>query len=215
MPNSLDLPAATGSPTSLLPDLVCTCTVRGRDSVGVHVTGTLDRGAASLLEQTLRRSDLRRGMIVLDLRGLTVIDLAGVRVIMDASIEAWLGDRRLLLVRGPSHVDRVFAVADVADVVEIGDLHPPEPPVRRSCGSRASSRLEDAAAPISEPTASARTKYRPSLFSPSGRTRTGLLGSGRSHSGCRPSARVVDPRQSHARWMTRGGVRAPAGAGRA
>ena len=64
-------------------------------------------------------------MIVLDLRGLTFIDLAGVRVIVDASIEAWLGDRRLLLVRGPSHVDRVFADAEVSDVVEIGDLHSP------------------------------------------------------------------------------------------
>jgi len=31
-------------------------------------------------------------------------------------------------VRGPSHVDSVFASADVADVVEIGDLHPPEGP---------------------------------------------------------------------------------------
>jgi anti-anti-sigma regulatory factor len=74
----------------------------------------------------LGRSDLRLGMVVLDLRGLTLIDLAGVRVIADASIEAWLGDRRLLLVRGPSQVDRVFAAADVADVVEIGDLHSPD-----------------------------------------------------------------------------------------
>jgi anti-anti-sigma factor len=123
--DSLDLPGSIESPIGSLPDLVCTCRVSGRDSVWVHVTGKLDRGSASLLEQTLGRFDHRLGMVVLDLRRLTLIDLAGVRVIVDASIEAWLGDRRLLLVRGPSHVDRVFALADVSDVVEIGDLHPP------------------------------------------------------------------------------------------
>jgi anti-anti-sigma factor len=105
---------------------VCTSRASGRNSVWVRVTGKLDSGSASLLEQTLGRSDLRLSMVVLDLRGLTLIDVAGVRVIVDASIDAWLGDRRLLLVRGPSHVDSVFASADVADVVEIGDLHPPE-----------------------------------------------------------------------------------------
>ncbi|MGZ4247483.1 MAG: STAS domain-containing protein [Solirubrobacteraceae bacterium] len=89
------------------------------------MAGKLDYATASLLEWTLGRFDLRLGMVVVDLRGLTWIDLAGVRVIVDASIEAWLDDRRLLLVRGPSHVDRVFASADVSDVVEIGDLHPP------------------------------------------------------------------------------------------
>jgi anti-anti-sigma factor len=68
-------------------------------------------------------------MVVLDLRELMFIDLSGVRVIVDASIEAWLANRRLLLVRGPSQVDRVFELAGVSDVVEIGDLHPPEPPV--------------------------------------------------------------------------------------
>jgi anti-anti-sigma factor len=119
--DGVDLPGSIESPS----DLVCTSRVSGRNSAWVHVTGKLDRGTASLLEHTLRRSDLRLGMVVLDLRGLTLIDLAGVRVIADASIDAWLGDRRLLLVRGPSHVDRVFASADVSDVVEIGDLHPP------------------------------------------------------------------------------------------
>lgn len=127
MSDSLDLPGSIESPTGLLPDLICTCKISGRASAWVHVTGTLNHGTASRLERTLRRLDVRLGMIVLDLRGLTFIDLAGVRVIVDASIEAWLGDRRLLLVRGPSHVDRVFADAEVSVVVEIGDLHSPEP----------------------------------------------------------------------------------------
>jgi anti-anti-sigma regulatory factor len=76
-------------------------------------------------------------MVVLDLRELTSIDASGVEVIVDASIEAWRGDRRVLLVRGPSQVDHVFALAEVSDVVEIGDLYPPEPPVQGSRSSRA------------------------------------------------------------------------------
>jgi anti-anti-sigma factor len=124
--HSLDLPGSIESHRGSLPHLVCASRAGGRNSVWVRLTGQLDRGTAPLLKQTLGRSDLRLGMVVLDLRGLTLIDLAGVRVIADASIEAWLGDRRLLLVRGPSQVDRVFAAADVADVVEIGDLHSPD-----------------------------------------------------------------------------------------
>jgi anti-anti-sigma factor len=149
VPDSLDLPGSIESRSVLLPDLVCTCRISGRDSVWVHVSGTLNRGTASCLEHTLRRLDLRLGMIVLDLRGLTFIDLAGVRVIVDASIEAWLGDRRLLLVRGPSHVDRVFVDAEVSDVVEIGDLHSPQGrPAAPSVRGRGPAGMDGAAPPI-------------------------------------------------------------------
>jgi anti-sigma B factor antagonist len=96
----------------------------------VRVTGELDIATAPLLEQTLRRADLRARLIVLDLRELTFMDLSGVHVIVQASIRAWRGDRRLLVVRGPSQVDRVFALAGVTDVVEIGDLDPCEPSVQ-------------------------------------------------------------------------------------
>jgi anti-anti-sigma regulatory factor len=100
------------------------------------MTGNLDGGAASLLEQTLRREELRVSMVVLDLRELMFIDLRRVRLIVYASIEAWLADCRLLLVRGPSQVDRVFELAAVSDVVEIAICTGPSRPSPRSCGSR-------------------------------------------------------------------------------
>lgn len=121
-------PGSARSSADLLPNLVCTCTISGQRSVWVQVTGALDRGTASLLDQTLRRAEHRLATVVLDLRQLSSIDLAGVQMIEDASIDAWLADRRLLVVRGRSQIDRVFARADVSDVIEIGDLHPPEPP---------------------------------------------------------------------------------------
>jgi anti-anti-sigma factor len=127
--NNLDVPVPGRSIRSL-PDLVCTCTVSGQRSAWVHVTGRLDHDTASLLERTLRCADFRLRKVVLDLRELAFIDRAGVGVIVEASIAAWLADRRLLVVRGPSQIDRVFARADVSDVVEIGDLHPSEPPDR-------------------------------------------------------------------------------------
>jgi anti-anti-sigma regulatory factor len=77
----------------------------------------------------LRRAD-RLGKVVLDLRELTFIDRAGVGIIAGASIEAWLGDRRLLEVRGRRRSIRFSRGPEVSDVVEIGDLHPLEPPVR-------------------------------------------------------------------------------------
>jgi anti-anti-sigma factor len=128
--DNLDPSGSFRSRTRSLPDLVCTCRVTGHRSVWVHVTGRLDRDTASLLEQTLRRAELRLGKVVLDLRELAFIDRAGVQVIVEASIAAWLANRRLLVVRGRSQIDRVFARADVSDVVEIGDLHPSEPPDR-------------------------------------------------------------------------------------
>lgn len=127
MPDILDLQGSAKSLTGLLPDLVCNCRISGQRSLWVRLTGTLDRRTSLLLEHTLRRAEHRQRLVVLDLRELSVIDLAGVQVIVDASIEAWLADRRLLVVRGRAKIDRVFARANVSDVVEIGDLQPLEP----------------------------------------------------------------------------------------
>lgn len=67
--------------------------------------------------------------MVLDLRELTFIDSSGVHVILQASLLANAVGRRLVLVRGSSHVDRVLSLTEASDSLEIVDLHPVEPPV--------------------------------------------------------------------------------------
>ena len=58
------------------------------------------------------------------------MDSSGVKAIVDASIRARRDGRRLLLLRGPPNVDRVFALTGTSDKVEIGDLAWGEPAVQ-------------------------------------------------------------------------------------
>lgn len=71
--------------------------------------------------------------MVLDLRELEQIDAAGVQAIANAGIRARQEGRRLVLVRGPWHVDQAFTakcgagvrhLTGTREAVEIGDLDP-------------------------------------------------------------------------------------------
>jgi anti-sigma B factor antagonist len=119
-----------GEADELPPAFVCSWTDGGRDAAWVHVTGDLDLAAVPQLEWTLREAALQARLVVLDLRELGFLDSAGVKAIVDASIRARRDGRRLLLLRGPPNVDRVFALTGTSDKVEIGDLDPGEPAVR-------------------------------------------------------------------------------------
>jgi anti-sigma B factor antagonist len=102
----------------------------GLDAAWVRVTGELDIATAPQLGETLRRAEESSQRLVLDLRQVTFMDSAGVHVIVDAGARAGAGGRRLVLVRGPSQVDRVLGVAQASDALEIVDLDPVEPPVQ-------------------------------------------------------------------------------------
>jgi hypothetical protein len=58
-----------------------------------------------------------------------VIDASGVDAIVTASFHAWQTGRRLILLRGPPNIDRMFTLTGSADHVEIGDVDPVKPPV--------------------------------------------------------------------------------------
>jgi len=129
------MPYALACPDSIAPRpwvvpgaLECLCRERGPDAVCVHVAGALDLATSPLLAQTLRSAELRARRVVLDLRELTFMDPSSVHVIVDASVRARRVKRQLILVRGPSQVDRVFTLTGAANVLEIGDLDPTEPP---------------------------------------------------------------------------------------
>jgi anti-anti-sigma factor len=112
------------------PPFVCSRTDGDREAAWVHVTGDLDLAAAPQLEWTLREPSLQARLVVLDLRDLGFMDSSGAKAIVDASVRARRDGRRLLLLRGPPNVDRVFSLTGSSDKVEIGDLARGEPAVQ-------------------------------------------------------------------------------------
>lgn len=75
----------------------------------VAFRGELDISGAPKAERLLRRVERKKpGVLVLDLRGLTFMDSTGLRVVVGADARARREGRRLLIVRGPESVHRVF-----------------------------------------------------------------------------------------------------------
>lgn len=137
--------AAPGPAEWLLPAFACSCTDSGLEAEWVHVAGELDIATTPQLKQTLRETQLRARLVVLDLRDVTFMDTSGVHVIVNASIRARRLGRRLVLLRGPPAVDRVLRMTGSSDAVEVGDftLDPVEPRVQALQRSLASwSRLK-------------------------------------------------------------------------
>ena len=104
------------------PVLECFWTDCGAGTAWVQVTGELDIATATPLQRALGGPQARVPLVVLDLRELTFMDSSGVHAIVNASNRARDAGRRLIVVRGPPNVDRMFARAGVADVVEIADV---------------------------------------------------------------------------------------------
>jgi anti-anti-sigma factor len=101
----------------------------GRDAAWVHLAGELDVATTPRLERALREPRLQARVIVLDLRELAFIDSSGVHAIVDASIRARQLGHRMLVLRGPPGVDRVFTLTGCAADVVDGDIHAVEPSV--------------------------------------------------------------------------------------
>jgi anti-sigma B factor antagonist len=102
----------------------------GPDAVWVRVVGELDVATAPRLAQTLRSAELCARRLVLDLRELAFMDCGGMRVIVNASVRARKAGRRLVIVRGPSAVDRVFTLTGTAAALEIIDRYAGDPLVQ-------------------------------------------------------------------------------------
>ena len=138
MPDALISPdAIAGDVDAPSSAFVCSCTDGGLDAAWVHVAGELDIATAPQLERTLRETQQQARLVLLDLRELTFMDSAGVHTIVNASIDARRLGRRVVLLRGPPNVDRMFALTGSSDAVEIGDLdhfpvEPPGPALQRS-----------------------------------------------------------------------------------
>ena len=107
---------------------VCSSTEGALEAAWVHVAGDLDIATSPQLVRTLREALSQARLVVLDLRELAFMDSAGVHAIVDASTRARQAGRQLVLLRGPAHVDRLFALTGTSDAVDVGDVGPVESP---------------------------------------------------------------------------------------
>src|ERR1700737_1083380 len=131
MPDALVLPNSIASCADTLPPaFVCSWTDGGLDGPWVRAAGELDIATVPHLERTLREPQLQARLVVLDLRELTFMDSFGVHAIVNAGTRARQAGSRLVLLRGPPNVDRVFTLTGCSDEFEIGDLDPEAPPVQ-------------------------------------------------------------------------------------
>jgi anti-anti-sigma factor len=82
------------------------------DRVLVTLEGELDVSGATILDPELARIAAQPGpaAVIVDLRGLEFLDSSGLRSVMLADRTMRAAARRLLLVRGPEGVQRVFQV---------------------------------------------------------------------------------------------------------
>ena len=106
----------------------CTWKQGGAGAAWVHAAGEVDLVTAPQLRQTLREAHLHARLVVLDLRELTFMDSSGVHVILDAARGARQAGGRLILVRGPAHIERLLTLTGVCDEVETFELDRTEEP---------------------------------------------------------------------------------------
>jgi anti-anti-sigma factor len=118
-----------GRAHAVAPTFACSTSDGGLHAAWVHVAGELDVATTPQLERALREVRSQAPLVVLDLRDLAFMDSSGVRAIVDASIRAREVGRRLVLLRGPRHVDRLFALTGSSGDVERGYVDRVEPPV--------------------------------------------------------------------------------------
>jgi anti-anti-sigma factor len=122
-----DLRSPPESPTQSSPatqDFECEVRSNDRAATWVRVRGDLDLSSAPHFEQVLLASLSSALLVIIDLRQLTFISSAGLHVIAAADARARRSNRRLVFVRGPAQIDRVFELVGLADQLEMIDLKP-------------------------------------------------------------------------------------------
>lgn len=114
----------------------------GAGAVRIALRGDLDLAHAYTFDEELRRvEEARPTCVVLDLRELSFLDSCGLARLLAARRRARKAGHRLLLVRGPAAIQRLFAlsavdeafevVSDVPEALTAASGHPPaSPPVR-------------------------------------------------------------------------------------
>jgi anti-sigma B factor antagonist len=91
-------------------------------AVHVHLRGELDLSTIEKVESALTTVEEHSpATIVLDLTGLSFLDSTGLRTIVTADQRARRADRRLVVVKGPETVHRVFTITRLDERLEMVD----------------------------------------------------------------------------------------------
>jgi anti-anti-sigma factor len=89
-------------------------------AVRIALRGELDLAHAYTFDEELRRvEEARPPCIVLDLRELSFLDSCGLARLLAARRRARKAGHRLLLVRGPAAIQRLFALSAVDEAFEM------------------------------------------------------------------------------------------------
>jgi anti-anti-sigma factor len=92
------------------------------DGVQISLKGELDLSTIEKVEQELNRAeDQGHRVIVLDLGGLSFLDSTGLRTIVTADQRARRGGRRVVVLKGPATVHRVFTITRLDERLEMVD----------------------------------------------------------------------------------------------
>jgi anti-anti-sigma factor len=88
----------------------------------VALSGELDLSSVAKVQEELRRVEATSpATLVVDLSKLTFLDSTGLRCIVTADERARAAGRRVVIVRGPNAVQRVFAITRLDDRLEMVD----------------------------------------------------------------------------------------------
>jgi anti-anti-sigma factor len=90
--------------------------------VTVSLKGELDLSSVGKVEEELKRVEADGpSLLVLDLSKLTFLDSTGLRAVVTADERARGDGRRLVVVRGPDAVQRVFSITRLEERLEMVD----------------------------------------------------------------------------------------------
>lgn len=93
----------------------------------LSVSGELDIATAPQLDHGLAGAQADAALVILDLRELQFMDSSGANLIAAAGGRARQAGGRLVVVRGPVQVERIFALVGLDRQLELVD-HPPATP---------------------------------------------------------------------------------------
>ena len=84
--------------------------------------GELDISSASRVEREIALiEDTAPAVLVLDLRRLRFMDSTGLRIVVSANARAEAAHRRLVVVRGPEPVHRIFRITRLEERLDMVD----------------------------------------------------------------------------------------------
>ena len=116
-------------PRGVMPaPFACTWDRSGHDGAWVRLSGEFDLATAERLERTLREAQRQARTIVVDMRQVAFADSSVIHALVEATEQARRESRRLVVLRGPAHLDRILAASGALDTVESLEVSPADTP---------------------------------------------------------------------------------------